>query len=106
MTTYTVAQMTVHNPETMREYAKQSSTYVKKHGGRYLARGGEIEWLEQTDCHSRVVIVAWPNKEAAQAFFNDPGYMQVAELRKQASTIETLTIQEGIDYIDEPQLGV
>lgn len=106
MTAYTVAKMNVHDPITMREYAKQSSAFVKKHGGRYLARGGKIEWLEQTNCDSRVVIVEWPSVKAAQAFFNDPDYLQVAELRKKASTIESLNIQEGINYVDEPQLGV
>ncbi len=106
MKAYTVAQMTVHDPRTMREYAKHSSHYVRKHGGTYLARGGEIEWLEQTDCSSRMVIVEWPNKQAAQACFNDPGYLKIAKLRKQASEIKILTIQEGIEYVDEPEPGV
>ena len=106
MPAYVVAQMKVHDPEKLREYARLAPPYVKKYGGKYLTRGGELTCLENTMCDTRVVISVWPDKAAAEAFFSDPEYLKVAQLRKAASTMEQLIIQEGIEYTDMPDPGV
>ena len=80
--------------------------YVAKYGGRYLTRGGDLTCLEDTNCTSRVVVSVWPDKAAAEAFFADPDYLKVAEPRKAASTMEMLTVQDGIEYTDAPDPGV
>ncbi len=106
MPAYVVAKMKVHDPEKLREYARLAPPYVKKHGGQYLTRGGELTCLEETECSSRVVVSVWPSKEAAEAFFADPDYLKVAELRKAASTMELLIVQDGVEYTDAPEPGV
>lgn len=48
---------------------------VERHGGRYLAQATEYERLEgQGDNPSFMVIMEWPSKEAAEAFYSDPAY--------------------------------
>lgn len=106
MPAYVVAKMKVHDPEKLREYAKLAPHYVARHGGRYLTRGGDLTCLEETSCTSRVVISVWPDKAAAEAFFSDPDYLEVAELRKAASTMELLIVQDGVEYADAPEPGV
>lgn len=106
MPAYVVARMTVHDPEKLKTYAKLAPPFVAKYGGRYLTRGGPLTCLEGTTCEDRVVISLWPNKAAAEAFFADPEYREVAKIREEASTIQMLIVQDGIDYTDTPDLGV
>lgn len=106
MPAYVVARMTVHDPDKLREYARLAPPYVAKYGGRYLTRGGDLTCLENTTCEDRVVISVWPDKAAAEAFFADPDYREIAKLREAASTIQMLIVQDGIDYTDAPEPGV
>ena len=106
MSAFVIAQMQVHDPEKMLEYAKLAPPYVKKYGGTYLTRGGDLTCLENTECGSRIVISIWPDKAAAESFFADPDYLKVAEIRKAASTMEMLIVQDGIEYTDMPEPGV
>ena len=48
------------------------------------------------------MVSEWPSKEAAIAFFNDPDYMKVAQIRQKASTMHMLTAQEGVLNPDNP----
>lgn len=106
MPAYVVARMTVHDAQALREYARLAPPYVAKYGGRYLTRGGDLSCLEGTACEDRVVISVWPDKAAAEAFFADPEYREIAKLREAASTIQLLIVQDGIDYTDAPAPGV
>ena len=106
MPAYVVARMTVHDPEKLRRYAQLAPPFVAKYGGRYLTRGGVLTCLENTTCNDRVVISVWPDKAAAEAFFADPGYREVARLREEAPTIQMLIVQDGINYSESPEPGV
>ena len=106
MPAYVVVQMKVHDPQKLREYVRLIPPYVAKHGGRYLTRGSDLICLEDTNCTSGVVVSVWLYKAAAEAFFADPDYLKVAEPRKAASTMEMLTVQDGIEYTDAPDPGV
>ena len=106
MPAYVVAQMTVHDPDALREYARLAPPFVQKYGGRYLTRGGPLTCLEGTHSDARTVVSVWPSVEHAKAFFADPGYREVAALREAASTMELLFVQDGIEYTDAPEPGV
>lgn len=106
MPAYVVARMTVHDPEALREYARLAPPYVAKYGGRYLTRGGDLTCLENTTCEDRVVISVWTDKAAAEAFFADPDYREIAKLREAASTIRMLIVQDGIEYTNTPEAGI
>ena len=43
---YWIARIDVTNPEPFKNYAAGASEAVKKHGGRYLARGGAHQALQ------------------------------------------------------------
>ena len=48
MSTYLVVDITVHDPEMLKEYASKSKPFVEKYGGNYLVRGGEVTKLKVT----------------------------------------------------------
>ena len=55
---------------------------MHKHGGSYLARTGNVERIEgDGELPSVAVILEWPSKESAEAFYNDPEYKPYLEMR-------------------------
>ena len=46
MAAYAIANVRVTDPHRYPEYIGRISRIIERHGGRYLARGGEVEVLE------------------------------------------------------------
>ncbi len=69
MSTYLIVDITVHNPEMFKEYARKAQPFVEKHSGVYLVRGGEVQILEGTWSPQRLVVVEFPDKESAKEFW-------------------------------------
>ncbi|MBO6920543.1 MAG: DUF1330 domain-containing protein [Rhizobiaceae bacterium] len=106
MVAYVIAQMTVIDPDKLREYADLAAHFTAQYGGRYLARGGELTNLENTICNGRLVIAEFPNRQAAIDLFVDPDYRKIAVIREAATTTRILSVIDGIEYEGLPSAGV
>jgi uncharacterized protein (DUF1330 family) len=91
---YYIGQHVISNPVAFDIYLAKTIPFIEKHGGRYLTKGGTHEMLEG-DRPSRVVIVEFPGKEAAKAWYNDPGYQPLIPDRH-AVTTSTMTLIDGV----------
>ena len=58
----------------MLDYQKKVVPMVHSFGGTYLMRGNEVEALEGTWDHQRMVILEFPTREAALAWYHSPEY--------------------------------
>ena len=92
MSAYLVVDVTAHDSEMFKEYARQSQFFVEKHGGIYRVRGGEVEIQEGTWSPQRLVVVEFPSKEKARSFLADPGYQPVAAIRHEAATTNMVIV--------------
>lgn len=83
MPAYVVVDTKIHNPEAYEEYKAQAKPIAEKYGGVYRARGGEMDILE-TDLWSptRMVIVEFPDRQAARDFLSSEEYKPVRQLRR------------------------
>ena len=95
MSAYLVVDITVHDSEPYKEYARQVPPFIEKHGGVYHVRGGVTEVREGGWSPERLVVVEFPSKEDAKAFLDDPGYQPVAEIRHRAATTN-MVIADGM----------
>lgn len=102
MPAYVVSMMTVHDPETYREYTMRTPLIVKKYGGRFLTRGEDITCVEGREYDGRMVILEFPDKAAVEAWFADPDYQAAMQFRHAASTMTHLLLQEGGDNTADP----
>jgi uncharacterized protein (DUF1330 family) len=78
---YIIACLDVSDPAGLTEYASEVPGVITAHGGRYLARGGVAELLEGDAPVGRVVIVEFPDIEAARNWYHSPEYTRLRELR-------------------------
>ena len=97
MTAYAVLMVRVDNLDTYKEYTLRTPLIVKKYGGRFLVRGGEVDTIEGEQFNDRLVIIEFPSKQSIHAFFSDPEYQAVAEYRKVSSEARILAIDGVAD---------
>ncbi|MRX50018.1 DUF1330 domain-containing protein [Paracoccus sp. S-4012] len=94
MPAYFVCTMTVHDPETYRRYTARTPAILARHGGRFLTRGDACTTAEGEAFTERMVLLEFPDRAAAEAFYNDPEYQEVSAFRRAASK-GRMVLQEG-----------
>ncbi len=101
MPAYFVCTMTVHDPETYRKYTALTPATLARHGGRFLTRGDEVETLEGETFDERLVLLEFPDKAAALAWYHDPDYQNASAFRRAASK-GRMILQEGRGNTADP----
>jgi uncharacterized protein (DUF1330 family) len=90
---YAVAEIDVTDRAWIPDYVKNVTGQVERYGGRYLARTSRIEKLEGERKRPQViVIVEWPSKEAAEAFYGSDEYKPYLQSRKEGAINEFLLV--------------
>ncbi len=95
MSAYVLANLEVKNPEDYQEYVRRNSLIVPRYGGRFVARGGTCDVLEGDWDAYRVVLIEFPDCEAARAWYNSPEYQEILPIRHGNAQTHTLAIIEG-----------
>jgi uncharacterized protein (DUF1330 family) len=95
MAAYLVAQVRIHDPKTYQTYREAVPALVDRFGGRFRARGGELEVLEGEWPMPRLVIIEFQSRDAARLFYDSPEYQKILPLRQGASE-GNLVIVEGV----------
>ena len=85
MPAYIVTRVNIINSEAMSEYQEQVPPLVQAFGGKYLMRGTDVEALEGAWEHQRMVILEFPTREAALAWYHSPEYAPL-KAQRQANT--------------------
>ena len=98
MPAYIVSRVKILDREAMQRYVNEAPPTVAAFGGRYLVRGGEVRALEGTWEHDRMVVVAFPDKESALAWYESDLYRPLRDLRQ--SSAETIILLA--DGLPEP----
>jgi uncharacterized protein (DUF1330 family) len=92
---YVIANVTIEDPVRYEDYKRMVPGTLTAFGGRFIARGGQIEVLEGSWKPNRLVILEFPSVERARAWWNSPEYSEAKALR-QATSTGTLLIVEGL----------
>jgi uncharacterized protein (DUF1330 family) len=82
MSAYVIANIRVNDAERYKDYVSAVPALIEKHGGKYLVRGGESQVLEGAWAPDRFVVLEFPSRDAALAFYNDPDYVPFRSLRQ------------------------
>ena len=94
MRAFVIAAETVKDESMFAEYRKAVPATIEAFGGKFIARGGGLTLLEGEWKHPRVVIIEFPSREAAEAWYASPEYRKIIGLRLD-STAGNLIIIEG-----------
>jgi uncharacterized protein (DUF1330 family) len=85
--------MEVTDRSWVAEYVKNVTKMVEQRGGRYLARTSKVEKVEGERKLPQVyLIIEWPSKEAAEAFYESEEYRPYREARIAGAKNEFLLV--------------
>jgi len=86
MTVYVIADVMVTDDGWVPAYAASVHDIVHKHGGKYLARSGNVKTLEGKPLDTTLIaLLQFPSADAAEAFVSDPEYAPHARARQGGS---------------------
>jgi uncharacterized protein (DUF1330 family) len=86
MTVYVIADIKVTDDKWVPDYAASVHDLVHRHGGKYLARSGNVKTLEGVPLDTTLVaLIAFPSEKAVEAFASDPDYLPFLASRRRGS---------------------
>lgn len=98
MTAYLVGKLVVKNWDWYNDYRSLTEQLIAEHGGHYLVKGGKPEKLEGNEAAAHAcVVVAFPNREAAVSWYEDPRYAAMKDLRNAAGVETNLVLVDGFE---------
>ena len=87
-----VVEITVHDPDTYKEYMLLAPPSIAKYKGKYLVRGGTYEALEGDWNPQRFVVLEFPTAQAAKDWWSSPEYSKARKIRQGCATARMLLV--------------
>jgi uncharacterized protein (DUF1330 family) len=101
MAVYIVALLDVKNTDWQQEYGPKARAVLQQHGGTVIVGPGHaIERLEgRHPLPNAMFILEFPSVEQAKAWYNDPAYAALIDLRQGGADAEILLVAESLSTL-------
>lgn len=95
MTCWLFTTAKIHDREALVQgYAPAAARIAEAHGGKYLVRGPIRQTLEGEDrVGQSAIVMEFPDKEAALAFYHSPEYAAAKKLREGIADISISLVE-------------
>jgi uncharacterized protein (DUF1330 family) len=93
MPAYVIVETKIHDPEQYEQYKAASPAAVAAGGGRFVVRGGEHVVLEGDWNPTRLVMLEFPDLQAAKDWYESEIYQEAIELRRHAANLNMVAVQ-------------
>jgi uncharacterized protein (DUF1330 family) len=94
MAAYILVEVAIHSPLLYEKYKEKTPTSLQAFEGKFVLRGMPVVALEGTWDHDRLVLLEFPNREKALAWYHSAAYQEAKQIRDKASTARFLLIGE------------
>ncbi|MCC5932330.1 MAG: DUF1330 domain-containing protein [Cyclobacteriaceae bacterium] len=95
MPAYIIVEINIHNPDVYEAYKKLTPGSLESYQGKFLVRGGYTECLEGDDNPERLVVLEFPDKETALAWWHSEEYSEAKKIRQSAAKTRMI-LADGI----------
>lgn len=93
MPAYIIVETDIQDPEQYERYKAASPGAVAAGGGKFVVRGGELAVLEGDWQPSRLVILEFPDLDAAKRFYDSEIYQEAKKLRDGAANLRMVAVE-------------
>jgi len=83
----------ITNKQMYGEYIQKVPQTIERFGGKYLARGGQIEVLSGDWNPSRLIIVEFDSMDEFKSWWNSPQYRAIAALRERSAKTNAVVVK-------------
>ena len=87
-----IADVDITDPERYSDYTGPVPESIGRHGGRFLVRGGDTTVLEGDWQPRRLVVLEFPDVDAALTWYHSDSYQELAKIRWSASTANFIVV--------------
>jgi uncharacterized protein (DUF1330 family) len=94
MPAYVVSRVQIRDADAMLRYVTEAPATVAAFGGRYHFRGSAVEALEGSWEHDRLVVLEFPGRADALAWYESDLYRPLRDLRH-ASAETIILLADG-----------
>jgi uncharacterized protein (DUF1330 family) len=85
MPAYVILHNQVTDPEMYAQYVEQVTPSLMKHGAEILIIDNDAECVEGTKPYPRTVMLRFPSRDAAKAWYTSREYLEIYPLRANSS---------------------
>jgi uncharacterized protein (DUF1330 family) len=93
MPAYVIASIDVHDPDGYEEYKALSTGAASAHGARFVVRGGAVDVLEGAWEAPRVVVLEFPDADAARRWWDSPEYAEARAIRQRTASTDMIVVE-------------
>jgi uncharacterized protein (DUF1330 family) len=95
MPAYIIVEIEILDPVGYEEYKKLADATVKRHGGKYIVRGGKTEVLEGDWQPKRIVVLEFESAQRAKEWLNSEEYREPRKMRHRTARTNMILV-EGV----------
>jgi uncharacterized protein (DUF1330 family) len=92
MSAYIIVEIDIHDAATYARYRELAPPSIGAYGGRYLVRGGDSRVLEGDWAPQRLVILEFPDRDRAAAWWSSPEYAEAKALRQSCASADMVLV--------------
>jgi uncharacterized protein (DUF1330 family) len=101
MPAYVIGDIYITDPPAFRAYVPVALATIARHGGRVVAGGNKIELLDGEPIPERIVIIEFPDTEAARRWYRSDEYQAALKVRLATSHGRVFLI-DGVEPLLQP----
>lgn len=92
MSAYVITDVEITDESLYGEFRERVTSTVEAHGGRFVARGGELEVVLGDWTPKRLAILEFGNLQQVHAWLNSPEYIALDDIRSRSSNINMVVV--------------
>lgn len=93
MPAFVIIEIDITDQKKYDEYKELTPATISAYGGKFVLRGNPVTVLEGEWNHERLVMLKFPTKEKAEAWYNSDGYQHAKSAREGAADAKFLLIE-------------
>jgi uncharacterized protein (DUF1330 family) len=89
---YIISNLDVHDESKLADYVKNAPDTIARYGGKYLVRRGKVTALEGDWSPKALVILEFPTRAHAKAWYESPEYRTLRETSFKGATRDLILV--------------
>jgi len=95
MAIYMIAKVEITEHGGFMDYQDRAKESIEAAGGRMLIRNGVPETVEGESDGRKIVMLEFPSRNMAEAWWSSPEYREIAAMREGKANVEAIIV-EGV----------
>ena len=93
MPAYVIVDVSIHDYEEYEHYKKLTPATIAAFNGKFVVRGGEVTTMEGDWTPERIVVLEFPTREIATAWWHSDIYTEAKRIRQRSAHTKMIIVE-------------